>query len=149
MICQYCGGEIKEKTNSCIYCGAPCEYYEYEDICEEDDEKICETAGKEYVPFYKKNTISPLIFSEEEDLAVKDEDRDKDKSRFVYILLAIFLGCFGLHNFYANYKKRGITQLLLTVFLGWTGFILGILAVWIFIEIIITNKDGNGKPFSI
>ena len=88
-----------------------------------------------------------MILSKEEDFADKDED--ESKSRLVYILLAIFLGCLGLHNFYANYKKRGITQLLLTVFLGWTGFILGILAVWIFIEIIITNKDGNGKPFSI
>jgi TM2 domain-containing membrane protein YozV len=30
-------------------------------------------------------------------------------------LLGIFLGSFGIHNFYLGYNKRGLVQLLLTV----------------------------------
>ena len=42
------------------------------------------------------------------------------KSRLVYIILAIFLGGFGVHNFYAGYTKNAVIQLLLTLLLGWT-----------------------------
>ncbi len=50
------------------------------------------------------------------------------KSRITYVLLAIFLGIWGIHNFYAGYKKRGFWEL----FIGFVapfvlGFIVGFL----------------------
>lgn len=66
------------------------------------------------------------------------------KSRGTYIILGFFLGCFGVHNFYAGYSGRGITQLLITIFLGWLGIGFFITGVWAFIEIIVVNKDAQG-----
>lgn len=70
------------------------------------------------------------------------------KSRTVYILLGLFLGCLGIHNFYAGYKKEGITELLITILLGWTG--IGALAVgiWVLKEICTVKKDASGQPFN-
>src|SRR5436305_1615701 len=39
------------------------------------------------------------------------------KSRIAYILLGLFLGVWGVHNFYAGRTQQAVTQLLLT-FLG-------------------------------
>ena len=70
------------------------------------------------------------------------------KSRLAYILLAIFLGGFGVHNFYAGYTTKAVIQLLLTVLLGWTGVVaLGVL-VWIIIDIIQVTADSNGVPMT-
>jgi TM2 domain-containing membrane protein YozV len=66
------------------------------------------------------------------------------KSRGTYIVLGLFLGCFGVHNFYAGYSGRGITQLLITVFLGWLGIGFFITGIWAFIEIIVVNTDAQG-----
>ena len=35
------------------------------------------------------------------------------EGRLIYILLAIFLGGFGIHNFYWGYVKRGVVELVL------------------------------------
>jgi TM2 domain-containing membrane protein YozV len=66
------------------------------------------------------------------------------KSRGTFIILGFFLGCFGVHNFYAGYSGKGVTQLLITVFLGWLGIGFFITGVWAFIEIIVVNKDAQG-----
>ncbi|MDR2902580.1 MAG: TM2 domain-containing protein, partial [Lactobacillales bacterium] len=70
------------------------------------------------------------------------------KSQTVYLLLAFFLGFFGIHNFYAGYIGRGVTQLLFALF-GWMS--LGILwivnIIWVGINIFSINKDATGTPF--
>lgn len=73
------------------------------------------------------------------------------KSRIAAGLLGIFLGTFGIHNFYLGNKQRGKTQLFLTVFsLGILSFIS---AIWGFVEgisILIggINTDADGNPLS-
>ena len=67
------------------------------------------------------------------------------KSRVAYIVLAIFLGCLGVHNFYAGYNGKGIIQLLISLFSG--GFLALGVWVWVIVEIITTDKDANGVPF--
>lgn len=71
------------------------------------------------------------------------------KDRIVYVLLAIFLGCFGVHNFYAGYVVRGIAQLLITVIVG--SFTCGLSSifiwVWAVIEACVISKDARGVPF--
>lgn len=68
------------------------------------------------------------------------------KSRIVYILLAWFLGFFGIHNFYAGYNGRGISQLLITILIGWTIVPLGILCIWILIEMCTVDRDAYNYP---
>lgn len=47
------------------------------------------------------------------------------KDKMTAILLAFFLGAFGIHNFYLGESKKGILRLL-TVWIG-LGYILGII----------------------
>jgi TM2 domain-containing membrane protein YozV len=68
------------------------------------------------------------------------------KSRTTYIVLGIFLGAFGVHNFYAGYTGRAVGQLCLTVLtLGYLGIVSWI---WAIIEICIVEKDSTGLAFS-
>ena len=70
------------------------------------------------------------------------------KSRSTYILLALFLGLFGIHNFYAGYQGRGIAQLLITLFTFWLIFPLIAVCIWVLIEICIIDKDANDVMFT-
>ncbi len=90
-------------------------------------------------------------------------DRDNDmnhsgnpsgRSKIAAGLLGIFLGVFGIHNFYLGNTNRGMTQLLL----GTIGVLLcgmGPVAssIWGFIEgiLILTGsirEDGDGNPLN-
>lgn len=57
------------------------------------------------------------------------------EGRLIYILLAIFLGGFGVHNFYWGYVKRGVVELLLGL-LSWLVLPGIILLVMIIMDII-------------
>src|SRR4029077_14142661 len=68
------------------------------------------------------------------------------KSRTSYIVLGIFLGALGIHNFYAGYTGRAVGQLCLTVLtLGYLGIVSWI---WAIIEVCIVEKDSAGLNFS-
>lgn len=76
----------------------------------------------------------------------------KPKSRLVYILLAVFIGTLGLHNFYAGYTKRGIIQLVVSLIGAFTVLILigaviltGVV-FWAWAEAIFVKKDAYGEP---
>ncbi len=68
------------------------------------------------------------------------------KSRTAYIVLGIFLGALGIHNFYAGYTGRAVGQLCLTILtIGW----LAIAAwIWAIVEICIVEKDSEGQAFN-
>ena len=70
------------------------------------------------------------------------------KSRVLFIILALFLGWFGVHNFFAGYIGRAITQALITIFLGWLVFPLVVISIWNIGECFLVNSDANGIPFS-
>ena len=66
------------------------------------------------------------------------------KSKTAAGLLGIFLGAFGVHNFYLGYTGKAIAQIALSICFG-AG------AIWGLIEgiMILTgkiNKDANGVP---
>ena len=69
------------------------------------------------------------------------------KSRVVYILLGIFLGFLGIHNFYAGYVGRGVAQLLICLLLGWLVIPLFAVFIWIIVEVCVVNKDAQGNAF--
>jgi len=70
------------------------------------------------------------------------------KSHIAYILFGIFLGCLGVHNFYAGYAGRGIAQLLISLFLGWLLIPILAVVIWIIIELCTVRKDAHGVPFA-
>jgi TM2 domain-containing membrane protein YozV len=68
------------------------------------------------------------------------------RSRTTYIVLGIFLGPLGVHNFYAGYTGRAIGQLCLSVL---TIFYLAIISwIWAIVEICVVDRDGAGIQFS-
>ena len=67
------------------------------------------------------------------------------KDRVAYVLLALFLGGLGIHNFYAGYTNRAIIQLIITIITcGIGGIITGI---WAIIEAVTVTKDAQGVNF--
>lgn len=70
------------------------------------------------------------------------------RTRLIYILLAIFLGGLGIHNFYAGYTKKAIVQLLCVI----PGFMLVfppiIEFIWVLVDICTVTKDADGKTFA-
>jgi len=66
------------------------------------------------------------------------------KSRVSYILLGLFLGMIGIHNFYAGFSARGIAQLLLTLCLIPIPFV----ALWVLVEVCTVEQDANGVRFN-
>ena len=87
----------------------------------------------------------------------KVDSNPNAKSKMAAGLLGIFLGQFGVHNFYLGYTGKAVAQLLLTIF----GYILAIFIVAIFmvaaagiwglVEGIMIlsgsiNTDANGIP---
>ena len=107
----------------CTNCGA--ELNEEQDICLKCGVKI------------SKNTNNGSFAGE-----------SNAKSKVAAGLLGIFLGCFGVHNFYLGYNGKAVAQLLITVL---SCFVLSVVsAVWGLIEgiLILTgsiNTDANGN----
>ena len=71
------------------------------------------------------------------------------KSKMAAGLLGIFLGAFGVHNFYLGYTGKAVAQLLITILS--CGFLAFASSIWGLIEgiLILTGSisvDGNGNP---
>lgn len=67
------------------------------------------------------------------------------KSRVVFVLLAIFLGAFGGHNFYAGYVKRAVIQLCITILSCFAGSLVS--WIWAIVEACVVNQDDDGVSF--
>ena len=67
------------------------------------------------------------------------------KNRTTFILLGVFLGALGIHNFYAGYTGRAVGQLCLTIM---TLFYGGIISwIWAVVEVCIVEQDSAGRRF--
>jgi len=67
------------------------------------------------------------------------------KSRVVFVLLAIFLGAFGGHNFYAGYTTKAIIQLCVSLLTCFAGSIVS--WIWAIVEACVVNEDNDGIAF--
>ncbi len=100
--CPFCGKTISPGAIFCIYCGKeqPKTIQKPRDIVKRCPE--CNT------PVDSSVSNCPRCGAQ---IPVQECGT---KSMIVYMLLAIFLGIFGVHNFYAGYKTNAILQLLFT-----------------------------------
>lgn len=121
MKCEYCDNKIQSGMRNCPACGAS-------------------VNQMREVPYnvqinYGYQTIS----------SGRDIMQINRKSRIGFILFAVFLGPLGVHNFYAGYVGKGVTQLLITIFtLGFGSIITGI---WAIIEACVVTRDAQGNLF--
>jgi TM2 domain-containing membrane protein YozV len=67
------------------------------------------------------------------------------KSRVVFVLLAVFLGAFGGHNFYAGYVKKAVIQLCITLFSCFLGSFIS--WIWAIVEACTIDRDDDGIAF--
>ncbi|MDB5308605.1 MAG: hypothetical protein JWO38_2807 [Gemmataceae bacterium] len=82
------------------------------------------------------------------------------KSRVAYILLGLFFGGLGIHNFYAGRTNPGLAQVGLNLFnitmfvltpcTNFVTFFIGLigaaaLSLWIIVEVIVVAEDADGR----
>lgn len=113
--CPFCDELISMNAKKCKHCG----------------EFLDADRHKNETPIIINNNINNML-------------NRSTKSRGTYIILAIFLGLLGIHNFYAGYTLTGIIQLVLTC----SGIAIPFVVVWLIFDILFTTKDGYGQPFS-
>ena len=119
----------------CKQCGKPID--DGEELCEDCKKVINNETTSASEPEVKEN--------------IKNETSNANpnaKSKLAAGLLGIFLGAFGVHNFYLGYTGKAVAQLLITILsCGVLSFASG---VWGLIEgiLILTGSitvDGNGN----
>lgn len=70
----------------------------------------------------------------------------RPKSRVAFILLAVFLGSFGAHNFYAGYSKKAAIQLCVSIFTCfWAA---PFMWIWGIVEVCTIHVDDDGVLLS-
>jgi len=70
------------------------------------------------------------------------------KTRLTFILLGVFLGGLGIHNFYVGYFGRGIAQLLVSLLTGWLIFPLLAVWIWVIVELCTVTADAKGNALT-
>ena len=100
-----------------------------------------------WVPLQQTSLASGLPTPPSPSVTVTGPTGDlSSKSKLGFILLGVFLGGLGIHNFYAGYNKKGLIQLLVTVL---TCSILYFpMWIWSIVEICTVEEDATGKKFS-
>ena len=129
MFCKNCGNQLDDAVASCPNCGTVRGVGN--NFCPNCGSKVdpgaafCGTCGMQFA--------QPVM------------QQGAAKSKLAAGLLGIFLGGWGVHNFYLGFTTKGVIQILLTV------FTCGIAALWGFIEGILIlagsiKVDANGVP---
>lgn len=138
MFCRNCGNEVNEKAVACMKCGHN----------PKDGSKHCPNCG---VEVESSQIVCIKCGCALNGASQQSQGADSvAKSKMAYLLLAIFLGEFGVHNFYAGYTNMGVIQLLVSLVGGMFTCGISSIAVWIWaiVEGITTNKDAKGNPFA-
>lgn len=137
--CKNCGKELNEGQMVCLNCGA----------------MVDGNAGQNNsAKGYCYNCGGELNFGQEVCLncGVKVNNASNgDKSKMAAGLLGIFLGAFGVHNFYLGYTGKAVAQLLITCLS--CGILSPISAIWGLVEGILIlcgniTTDANGNTLS-
>ena len=81
--------------------------------------------------------------------ALRENEKPQARNGIIYIILAFFFGALGLHNFYAGYWGRALSQLCLTLIAPWFLYIpLLFTAVWALLDLLFVGKSAKGVAFS-
>lgn len=127
MYCSNCGNELDPKAAFCVHCG----------VRTMDGTKFCRNCGAETVPGGNVCIQCGALLT------------SAAKSKLAAGLFGIFLGCFGVHNFYLGFTGKAIAQLLITVLTCGIGA--AVSSIWGLIEgiLILTDPcpvDASGVP---
>jgi len=135
MTCEYCDNEVPVGALHCPSCGAAMKVHSSAQMQQPAQVGVVPQAAVQ-VQVPSQPTITQAQSAVER------------KSRVAYVLLGIFLGGLGIHNFYAGRPNRALGQLLTTVLVGWLVIPLIAVAIWVLCDVCAITTDGNGNKFS-
>ena len=130
MKCEYCENEVPAGVSRCPSCGATVRI-----TATLQQQQQAQTLLE---PIGMQSQMRTGVYTGEEPIELKN--------KWCFILLGIFLGAFGIHNFYTGYVGRGIVKLIVTILsglmLGWASWI------WAIVEVCTVRIDAKGRPFT-
>lgn len=123
----------------CKQCGKPID----------DGQELCEDCKNTQANANNSNQGSAQTINVNVNSGNTNNVNPQAKSKMAAGLLGIFLGAFGVHNFYLGYTGKAVAQLLITLLS--CGFLAFASSIWGLIEgiLILTGSisvDGNGMP---
>lgn len=99
MYCRNCGNEMHNEAVVCVKCGVPT------------------GKGNSFCPNCGAETSAEAVICPTCGVALgvapSEATNESPKSKLAAGLLGIFLGCFGVHNFYLGFTGKAVGQLLL------------------------------------
>ena len=98
MFCRNCGNEMDPQAAICVKCGVPAG----------QGQNFCPHCGAVSAPGAAVCTQCGVAFAQPVPAGAQ-------KSKMAAGLLGIFLGAFGVHNFYLGYTGKAVAQLLISV----------------------------------
>lgn len=115
------------------------------------NDTVCSNCGKEIKDRVVREEVKAEKVEDKEFTDVKSEKQNVNlqaKNKVVAGLLGIFLGGFGVHNFYLGYTGKAVAQLLITVLS--CCMLSFVSSIWGFIEGILIlsgniDTDANGN----
>lgn len=135
MYCKNCGNAVEHGAVVCTNCGVPVG----------GGDRFCANCGSQVQP--GQAACLTCGFATAGGAAAMPGA----KSKVAAGLLGIFLGGFGIHNFYLGYTGKGLAQLLITVLS--CGMLAVVSEIWGLIEGIMIlcgsiTTDAQGNPLS-
>ena len=132
MFCRNCGNEMDPQAAICVKCGVPAG----------QGQNFCPHCGAASAPGAAVCTQCGVAFAQPVPAGAQ-------KSKMAAGLLGIFLGAFGVHNFYLGYTGKAVAQLLISVLS--CGFLAVASEIWGLVEgiQILTGSiatDAKGVP---
>ena len=133
MYCKNCGSTVDNNAAVCVQCG------------------FAVGTGNSYCPNCGQTSSPGAAVCTKCGATLNGTPNSAAKSKLVAGLLGILLGCYGIHNFYLGYTKKGLTQLLICI-LGLCFFVGPLVSfIWGVVEGIqiltgTINVDAKGIP---
>lgn len=143
MFCKYCGKEIEDGKEVCDECAS-----KQTNVENVNEEPVKESVVTESTSPIKDNTVNNSNNTANTTVNNTTNNSVNQKSKVAAGLFAIFLGSFGVHNFYLGFTGKAVAQLLITVLS--CGILSPVSAIWGLIEGILiltgeTSKDAYGN----
>lgn len=97
MYCKNCGEQLNDNQAICVKCG----------VKVGDGSNYCSNCGKEIMPNAEVCMNCGVS-------AKKSKEYLNGQDKIVMILICLFLGGFGIHNFIMGETKRGIFRIIMS-----------------------------------
>lgn len=135
MYCKNCGNQVAPDAAVCLNCG----------VATGAGTNFCHNCGAQTMPGAAVCTNCGVA------LGNAPINNVQGKSKLAAGLLGIFLGYFGVHNFYLGNTGKAVAQLLITLLTCGMGAV--VTSIWGLIEgiLILTGSistDGDGNPLA-